>query len=497
MANIHCRIVNRGLEKYLKYIYLDHQQTESGLFAAEQVKSVGQIMDSTTYYEASQVIVLDLGFEVSSDAEFVAQIVTPPTYTEQWIYEYDVRDHLGNLRLTYSDLNDNGSIDSKAEILQRIDYYPYGMRRNHYERTTLKNNYQYNSIEHVNDFGLDLSMATYRSLDGALGMWGQVDPKAEHDYSRSPYNSMYNNPISNIDPNGDSPILIGMGIGAILGGINGGWEGALKGAIAGGIGAGAGMAAVSAWGVGGVGFGAGAINGAIGGSAGGFAGGATGAWMNGATFGEGLAAGGIGAGIGGLTGGAIGDVGAGLDAVKHGGKFWSGDGYTTYSTAVSPSGGSENPVQYNQKTAEAFSDKHFGEVEGLNKLRANGTSPSNLTYKDGYFKTPEGNALGVTTYNRSTGLSDVYLAKNAFTSSEQLYLTMGHEYIHVAFNYAGLSGVSSLAQHATIRNWEYSQALEFQFSGAGKLGRIANSLNKHANPVYNRFCYPLVCGNPF
>ena len=82
-------------------------------------------------------------------------------------------------------------------------YFPYGLRRNNEDFTTLKNNYQYNGIDHVGDFGLDWDMATYRSLMSDIARWGQVDPKAEAVASLSPYQSMGNNPISHTDPEGD------------------------------------------------------------------------------------------------------------------------------------------------------------------------------------------------------------------------------------------------------------------------------------------------------
>ena len=64
-------------------------------------------------------------------------------------------------------------------------------------------NYKYNSIELADDFGLNVNLATFRTLDPAIGRWWQVDPKAEAFYSLSPYSSMGNNPISIMDPDGD------------------------------------------------------------------------------------------------------------------------------------------------------------------------------------------------------------------------------------------------------------------------------------------------------
>jgi len=47
-------------------------------------------------------------------------------------------------------------------------------------------------------------MAAFRSYDPAIGRWLQIDPKGEAFTWASPYNSMLNNPISNVDPLGDT-----------------------------------------------------------------------------------------------------------------------------------------------------------------------------------------------------------------------------------------------------------------------------------------------------
>ncbi|MBK8191655.1 MAG: hypothetical protein IPK76_00015 [Lewinellaceae bacterium] len=46
-------------------------------------------------------------------------------------YEYAIRDHLGNTRLTFTDKNGNGVVDvtntSANEILQENHFYPFGL----------------------------------------------------------------------------------------------------------------------------------------------------------------------------------------------------------------------------------------------------------------------------------------------------------------------------------------------------------------------------------
>ena len=68
-----------------------------------------------------------------------------------------------------------------------------------------KNKYRYNGIEQTSNLGLDVYNAFYRTLDPSLARWWQVDPEAEAAYSHSPYNSMFNNPLSFSDPEGDLP----------------------------------------------------------------------------------------------------------------------------------------------------------------------------------------------------------------------------------------------------------------------------------------------------
>lgn len=157
--------------------------------------------------------------------------ISPANYNPDWIYEYQISDHLGNVRVTYSDLNADGHIDGNTEIIESFDYYPYGLKMNGSQaskgllQSPYANSfrYQYNGIESVNDFDLDLSMTLYRNLDPTIARWGSIDPKAELLMSWSPYNSMNANPISNIDPNGDSPFgagLIGFAAGALATGLS-------------------------------------------------------------------------------------------------------------------------------------------------------------------------------------------------------------------------------------------------------------------------------------
>jgi hypothetical protein len=72
-------------------------------------------------------------------------------------YEYAIKDHLGNSRVMFSDLNGNGQV-TESEIIQAEHYYPFGMTMEGHGTPVLsENNYRYNGKELVGqDFGLDL-----------------------------------------------------------------------------------------------------------------------------------------------------------------------------------------------------------------------------------------------------------------------------------------------------------------------------------------------------
>jgi RHS repeat-associated protein len=129
-------------------------------------------------------------------------------------FQYRIADHLGNTVVLFEDKNDDGLITDNpndpeaSEVLQRKLYYPFGMelRGTSPVRPVVAQRYRYNGIERNDDLGLD--MAFFRTYDPAIGRWLQVDPKAESFATMSPYTGMGNNPISIVDPMGDSLELI-------------------------------------------------------------------------------------------------------------------------------------------------------------------------------------------------------------------------------------------------------------------------------------------------
>ncbi|MEM7298596.1 MAG: RHS repeat-associated core domain-containing protein, partial [Bacteroidota bacterium] len=122
--------------------------------------------------------------------------------------EYYHKDHLGNVRLTFSDLNQDGAItvgsiyDPSNEIVFEKHYYPFGLEMTgEYFATVVPDNaYRYNGKELDEATGLYDYGARY--YDPAIARWGQVDPAAEKYAPWSPYHYTYCNPIKYNDPTG-------------------------------------------------------------------------------------------------------------------------------------------------------------------------------------------------------------------------------------------------------------------------------------------------------
>ncbi len=110
-----------------------------------------------------------------------------------YIYEYDLKDHLGNVRLTLRKVPETGVL----AVLQKDDYYPFGKQK---IAINGNNKYLYNSKELQE--GLEQYDYGARFYDPVIARWLVVDPMAEFYDDVSPYNYGLNNPINNIDPDG-------------------------------------------------------------------------------------------------------------------------------------------------------------------------------------------------------------------------------------------------------------------------------------------------------
>lgn len=123
-------------------------------------------------------------------------------------YEYNIKDHLGNTRLSFADINNDGKIDvtgdaATTEILNENHYYPFGMNMGFdwLNNTALSpdNRYQYNGKEMNDDFGLNWNDYGFRWYDASVGRFWNPDPIIEKFAYLTPFNYASNSPVSKID----------------------------------------------------------------------------------------------------------------------------------------------------------------------------------------------------------------------------------------------------------------------------------------------------------
>ena len=115
------------------------------------------------------------------------------TGTQQ--YHYYLKDHQGNNRVV---INQSGTVEETNH------YYPFG---GVFGTTGNTQPYKYNGKELDTKKGLNWYDYGARHYDAALGRFTTNDRFAEKYYSMSPYQYVANNPVNNIDVNGDTIVV--------------------------------------------------------------------------------------------------------------------------------------------------------------------------------------------------------------------------------------------------------------------------------------------------
>src|SRR5690554_3135551 len=129
-----------------------------------------------------------------------------------YLYVFQYKDHLGNVRLSYADCNNDGIIQPSSEILEENNYYPFGLKHQGYNdianscRSEDAEKYQYNGKEFEDNFGLNIYEMDLRQYDPAIGRWTVQDPVIHHDFS--PYSAFDNNPVYWADPSGADAVPV-------------------------------------------------------------------------------------------------------------------------------------------------------------------------------------------------------------------------------------------------------------------------------------------------
>jgi len=129
------------------------------------------------------------------------------TYSDfKYVFQY--RDHLGNIRLSYSDSDLDGTIDPSSEIIEESNYYPFGLKQKGYNNVVSSNGnglaqaYKFGGKEQNQELGLEWYDFGARNYDASIGRWMNLDPLAELMRRHSPYTYAFDNPIFYLDPDG-------------------------------------------------------------------------------------------------------------------------------------------------------------------------------------------------------------------------------------------------------------------------------------------------------
>ncbi len=114
------------------------------------------------------------------------------------------------MRLSYSDLDKNGSINPNDELLEESNYYPFGGSHKGYNNVIngAHHPYGFGGKEENDELGLQWIDFGARNYDKWLGRWMNIDPLADEMRNNSPYNYAFNNPVLFVDPDGMFPIII-------------------------------------------------------------------------------------------------------------------------------------------------------------------------------------------------------------------------------------------------------------------------------------------------
>lgn len=168
----------------VKYSYL----SDNTKLAALDAGANGLYYLGSLVYESCNGVLSLESAAFSSGRIFAAATAGGISYSPQ----YHLTDHLGSVRVI---------VDNAGEVVERNDYYPFGLRWD--EGLLSGNRYRYNGKEEQSFIGLPYTDYGARMYEPRFRLgWNGSDLLAEKYYPISPYVFCLNNPMKYLDPNG-------------------------------------------------------------------------------------------------------------------------------------------------------------------------------------------------------------------------------------------------------------------------------------------------------
>lgn len=191
---VQIRVVGSPIYGTINYVY--------DATGAKLNKEVSGTSSGETEY-AGNYIYENNKLQFFNHAEGYVEPKNPDDLSQGFDYVYQYKDHLGNVRLSYEDSNNDGTIDASTEIISEKNYYPFGLQHKGYNNvvtsTNVGQNFKYNGKELDEDLGLNWYHYGFRMYDPAIGRFPSIDPKSDAFPHVSTYNYAENEPVGSID----------------------------------------------------------------------------------------------------------------------------------------------------------------------------------------------------------------------------------------------------------------------------------------------------------
>lgn len=167
--------------------------TSSGTELERVVKQGGSVSEDRSYNGGIEYVGSGISF-ISTDEGRARPA------SASYIPEYQIRDHLGNVRTVFGDEDKNNVFTANDDIIQTTDYYAFG-REISYLEANPQFQYKFNGKE----YSSDLNEYNYgaRYYNPVTARWNAIDNYAEKGRRWSPYAYTNNNPVRYIDPDGN------------------------------------------------------------------------------------------------------------------------------------------------------------------------------------------------------------------------------------------------------------------------------------------------------